>query len=190
MFKTQFRTSAYTCRLQSCPRATIEFNTNELRRENEVAHTGGFRCTFLGCQYPPFRTSEALAAHGASNHCQFTSLTRQSIRRVGRLQLDDKYTSIKENRKNDDDESTKTLDTCKNPSSTEQQLAPSVIDFAANISKKCSRSPPSSPRKSPKGKRSGPACDATKRCLHAQYLNVGRELAPIRTHVNSAFLKA
>jgi hypothetical protein len=85
LFKSQFRTSAFTCRLRSCPRATIGFKTDHLRREHEIGHTGGFRCTFLGCQYPPLRSSKALTAHTKSSHCHLIPLPRKCIRRVGHL---------------------------------------------------------------------------------------------------------
>ena len=82
-FKNQFRTSAYTCRLRSCPRATIGFETDLLRYEHEMAHAGGFRCTYSDCQYPPFPSSKALKAHVSS--CHNIVPERKSIRRVGAL---------------------------------------------------------------------------------------------------------
>jgi Fungal Zn(2)-Cys(6) binuclear cluster domain len=159
LFKSQFRTSAYTCRLRSCPRATIGFDSDQLRHEHEVAHAGGFRCAFLGCQYPPFRSSKALTAHVNLNHCHLTTLPRKSIRRVGRLELSERFTSIRGTRK-DGDDSTKPSGRGKGPSSTENQPDPSTIQWpdSAHSNKKRSRSPPSSPRKSPKSKRSRPAC--------------------------------
>ena len=83
MFKNQFRTSAYTCRLRSCPRATIGFETDLLRYEHEMAHAGGFRCTYSDCQYPPFPSSKALKAHVSS--CHNIVPEWKSIRRVGAL---------------------------------------------------------------------------------------------------------
>ena len=43
LFKSQFRTSAFTCRLNSCPRATLGFESEELRLEHEMAHMRRFR---------------------------------------------------------------------------------------------------------------------------------------------------
>ncbi|KAI9768489.1 MAG: hypothetical protein M1840_004899 [Geoglossum simile] len=82
-FKNQFRTSAYTCHLRSCPRATTGFETDLLRYEHEMAHTGGFRCICSDCQYPPFSSSKALKAHMRS--CHKIVPERKSIRRVGAL---------------------------------------------------------------------------------------------------------
>lgn len=82
-FKTQFRTSAYTCRLRFCPRATIGFETDLLRYEHEMVHAGGFRCTYSDCQYPPFPSSKALKAHMSS--CHNIVPERKSIRNVGAL---------------------------------------------------------------------------------------------------------
>ncbi|KAF2017850.1 hypothetical protein BU24DRAFT_161284 [Aaosphaeria arxii CBS 175.79] len=87
LFKSHFRTSAYTCRLRSCPHATIGFQTDKLRREHEVAHAGGFRCTFVGCQYPPFRTSKALKTHFSSNHSTDVPAPRKTIRKTGNTSL-------------------------------------------------------------------------------------------------------
>ncbi|KAF2638470.1 hypothetical protein P280DRAFT_491867 [Massarina eburnea CBS 473.64] len=78
-FKSQFLTSAYTCRLRSCPRATIGFGSAQLRHEHEIGHAGGFRCSIVGCQYPPFRTSQALKSHVDLYHT--TTPTRRSIRK-------------------------------------------------------------------------------------------------------------
>lgn len=82
-FKNQFRTSAYTCRLRCCPRATIGFENAQLRREHEIVHAGGFRCTYTDCQYPPFRSSQALKVH--VGNCHAPSQARKSIRRVGMI---------------------------------------------------------------------------------------------------------
>ena len=88
LFKSQFRTSAYTCRLRFCPRATIGFESESLRKEHEIAHAGGFQCTVPGCQYPRFSSSKSLAAHVNQRHRNLTPLPRKSIRRVGVLDLD------------------------------------------------------------------------------------------------------
>ncbi|KAF2868791.1 hypothetical protein BDV95DRAFT_630472 [Massariosphaeria phaeospora] len=77
-FKSQFRASAYTCRLRSCPRATVGFETERLRQEHEVAHTGGFRCSFPTCQYPPLKSSQALQMHVDKYHNPKPWLYRQT----------------------------------------------------------------------------------------------------------------
>lgn len=78
-FKSQFRTSAYTCRVGSCARATVGFKNHQLRDEHEICHAGGFRCTFPGCQYPPYRSQKSLLAHKQAVH---ETLTPRTLRRV------------------------------------------------------------------------------------------------------------
>ncbi|KAF1954513.1 hypothetical protein CC80DRAFT_517458 [Byssothecium circinans] len=92
-FKSQFRTSAYTCRLRSCPRATIGFDSDELRHEHETGHAGGFRCSEVSCQYPPFRTSQALKSHFDSRHA--TIPVRKSIRKLSATQTESRKTESK-----------------------------------------------------------------------------------------------
>jgi hypothetical protein len=85
LFKSQFRTSAYTCRLGSCPRATLGFTSEQLRLEHEMAHMR-FRCTFPGCQYPFFISTQALKKHVNKYHnC---TPTRKSIRKIGHIPTD------------------------------------------------------------------------------------------------------
>ncbi|KAE9369182.1 NACHT domain protein [Stipitochalara longipes BDJ] len=80
LFKREFRTSAYTCRLLSCPRATAGFDTSELRLEHEATHTQRLQCLYPGCQYPPFTSTRALKSHEMK--CHETALGRKTIRRV------------------------------------------------------------------------------------------------------------
>ncbi|KAF2108637.1 hypothetical protein BDV96DRAFT_616200 [Lophiotrema nucula] len=80
LFKSNFRTSAYTCRLHHCPRTTLGFNSKEGRDEHEMTHVGGFRCTHIGCQYPPFSTSQTLQSHTRSKHS--SGYAPRSIRRI------------------------------------------------------------------------------------------------------------
>lgn len=91
LFKSQFSTSAYTCRLRSCPRATIGFEAENLRREHETVHAGGFRCTLSDCQYPPFQSSQKLKSH--IDRCHSLAPARRSIRSVGLNDLPSKYPS-------------------------------------------------------------------------------------------------
>ncbi|PVH94735.1 hypothetical protein DM02DRAFT_181103 [Periconia macrospinosa] len=82
-FKSQCRTSAYTCRLRSCPRATIGFDSAQSLHIHETGHVGGYRCSVTGCQYPPFRSLVALRSH-TENHHNVTP-ARKTIRKVSRL---------------------------------------------------------------------------------------------------------
>ncbi|KAI0861248.1 hypothetical protein F4860DRAFT_174568 [Xylaria cubensis] len=67
-FKRHFRTSAYTCRFGSCPRATMGFGSKEAWLEHELAHLRRWACTAPGCQYPPFPSTRALQAHKKAHH--------------------------------------------------------------------------------------------------------------------------
>ena len=82
LFKSQFRTSAFTCRLNSCPRATLGFESEKLRLEHELAHVR-FRCTFPGCKYPLFVSAQSLRNH--LNKYHNPNLPRKSIRQVGHI---------------------------------------------------------------------------------------------------------
>lgn len=68
LFKTHFRTSAYTCRLNSCFRATLGFESAKKCLEHEKSHVQCLRCTFPGCQYPPFISPQALRSHTNKYH--------------------------------------------------------------------------------------------------------------------------
>lgn len=81
LFKKTFRASAYTCRLHSCPRATVGFESEADRHDHEMGHAGGFRCTAPLCQYPPFPTDKSLKSHIAT--CHGITPPPRSIRRVG-----------------------------------------------------------------------------------------------------------
>ncbi|KAI1742969.1 hypothetical protein F4680DRAFT_388566 [Xylaria scruposa] len=67
-FKRHFKTSAYTCRFGSCPRATMGFGSKETWLEHERAHLRWWECTVTDCQYPPFPSLRALQTHKKSNH--------------------------------------------------------------------------------------------------------------------------
>ena len=82
LFKRQFRNSAYTCRLGSCPRASLGFPSEQLRLEHERAHMR-LRCTFSGCQYPSFISAQALRRHVNKYHNYAPA--RKSIRKVGHI---------------------------------------------------------------------------------------------------------
>lgn len=68
LFKSQFRSAAYTCRLKSCPRATMGFDTDKARLDHELAHVRKFRCTFPDCHFPPFVSAQALKGHSNRYH--------------------------------------------------------------------------------------------------------------------------
>src|SRR6266699_682246 len=67
-FKQQHRTSAFTCRLGACARATVGFENDKLRVEHERSHVQRFICELPGCQYPPFPSARALKSHINNNH--------------------------------------------------------------------------------------------------------------------------
>ncbi|KAL7786982.1 hypothetical protein V8C37DRAFT_286169 [Trichoderma ceciliae] len=68
LFKSQFRVSAFTCRLKSCPRATMGFESEKLRLEHEMTHMRRFRCTVPDCKFPPFASAQALKSHANKYH--------------------------------------------------------------------------------------------------------------------------
>ena len=83
LFKSQFRSAAFTCRLSFCPRATTGFVSEELCRQHEIAHTRIAMCTVPECKYPPFVSMNALKNHIRKNHT--AKPPRRSIRKVGNI---------------------------------------------------------------------------------------------------------
>lgn len=81
LFKRQFCTSAFTCRLKSCPRATMGFDSAQPLREHELSHICRLRCPFSGCHYPPFPSAQALRSHERRVHQP--NPAPRPIRRVG-----------------------------------------------------------------------------------------------------------
>ncbi|KAI0114318.1 hypothetical protein GGR51DRAFT_503887 [Nemania sp. FL0031] len=80
-WKDQFRTSAFTCRLGFCPRATEGFSSEYLRRQHEMAHTQLTLCTIPDCQYPQFASVRALKKH--IDKCHSYKPRRRPIRSSG-----------------------------------------------------------------------------------------------------------
>ncbi|UKZ47926.1 hypothetical protein TrVGV298_002161 [Trichoderma virens] len=80
LFKSQFRASAFTCRLKSCPRATLGFESEKLRIQHELTHVRRWRCTFAGCNFPPFVSPQALKSHAEKYHSH--GLPPRSIRSI------------------------------------------------------------------------------------------------------------
>lgn len=68
LFKSQFRASAFTCPLKSCPRATLGFETEKSLFEHKTAHLRRFRCTVPDCKFPPFASTQALKSHANKYH--------------------------------------------------------------------------------------------------------------------------
>lgn len=102
VFKSHFRSSAYTCRLRTCPRATLGFETAILREKHELNHTTGFRCSVTGCQFPPSTSTQALKAHVAKHHTQkleWKPIRRkkgQEFRKVTSTRLDRSVTTFRQ----------------------------------------------------------------------------------------------
>lgn len=80
-FRGEHRTSLHTCRLHSCPHATVGFESEELRMEHELSHVRKslFPCVKPSCDYPPFWTAKALKAHAKKHHD--VDIPRKLIRR-------------------------------------------------------------------------------------------------------------
>ncbi|RSL55377.1 hypothetical protein CEP54_009422 [Fusarium duplospermum] len=81
LFRAHFGTAALTCRLGSCPRATLGFETERLRSEHEMSHVRYFPCTFPGCQYPSLQSAQALRNHTSKYHAP--TAARKAIRKDG-----------------------------------------------------------------------------------------------------------
>lgn len=81
-FKQEFRTAAFTCRLWSCPRAAVGFDSDDLRLAHEASHRS-ILCDVPDCQYPPFPSDNNLKAHHAKCHSRkVPSLKRTTITKV------------------------------------------------------------------------------------------------------------
>lgn len=80
LFKSQFRTSAFTCRLKSCPRATLGFESEKHCLQHEMTHIRRLRCTAADCKFPPFVSPQALKLHISKYHSH--SLPPKSIRGI------------------------------------------------------------------------------------------------------------
>lgn len=80
LFKSQFRTSAFTCRLKSCPRATLGFESEKHCLQHEMTHIRRLRCTAADCKFPPFVSPQALKIHTSKYHSH--GLLPKSIRSI------------------------------------------------------------------------------------------------------------
>ncbi|KAL7801430.1 hypothetical protein V8C43DRAFT_312589 [Trichoderma afarasin] len=72
-FKQNFRTSAFTCRLWSCPYAALGFNDMDNLARHEADHSKHI-CRVQGCQYPVFTSARLLKNHVAEHHTSPQSL--------------------------------------------------------------------------------------------------------------------
>ncbi|PNP53072.1 hypothetical protein THARTR1_06282 [Trichoderma harzianum] len=80
-FKQNFRTSAFTCRVWSCPYATMGFNNIDSLTCHEAEHSKHI-CRVQGCQYPVFTSARLLKNHVAEHHTSPSQrLKRSSIRK-------------------------------------------------------------------------------------------------------------
>lgn len=83
-FKSQFRSSAFTCRLRSGPNATAGFESERERNEHELAHSRRYSCNVPDCKYPSFSSPTALKSHLAKYHTPTRNSVRKSkISKVG-----------------------------------------------------------------------------------------------------------
>lgn len=79
-FKNEFHNARYTCRLSTCPRATLGFDSAILRREHEQVHLRRFfNCTATDCHWPPFDSTAALRRHTKRYHSE-DETPRKSIK--------------------------------------------------------------------------------------------------------------
>ncbi|QYS94528.1 hypothetical protein H0G86_001857 [Trichoderma simmonsii] len=81
-FKQNFRTSAFTCRVWSCPYATLGFNNMDSLTHHEEAEHSKHICRVQGCQYPVFTSARLLKNHVTEHHTSRDQrLERKSIRK-------------------------------------------------------------------------------------------------------------
>lgn len=81
-FKQEFRTAAFTCRLRSCPRATVGFDNDDLRLVHEASHRR-IVCSVTDCQYPPFPSDRSLKEHHVVCHSgKILDLKRTTIKKI------------------------------------------------------------------------------------------------------------
>ncbi|EGR47804.1 uncharacterized protein TRIREDRAFT_35552, partial [Trichoderma reesei QM6a] len=66
-FKQNFRASAFTCRLWSCPHAVVGFSNMDRLTQHEKDHIKHV-CRVPGCQYPAFTSARMLKDHMAKCH--------------------------------------------------------------------------------------------------------------------------
>lgn len=78
-FRNQLGASTFTCRLQSCPRASFGFSSAALCHEHEIAHVRQYKCTYQDCKYPPLTSAQSLKNH-LKTHNQ-GNIRRSAIRR-------------------------------------------------------------------------------------------------------------
>ena len=67
-FNRLHKSTAFTCQLGGCARATIGFDDGKSRLEHERNHIQPLYCKEPGCQYPPFTSVRALKNHAANHH--------------------------------------------------------------------------------------------------------------------------
>ncbi|KAH7303097.1 hypothetical protein B0I35DRAFT_384399 [Stachybotrys elegans] len=80
-FRQEFRTSAFTCRLPSCPHFSHGFKDHYLRLSHEAIHSK-IVCRIQGCQYPPFCSTGALKRHQKTCHNDIPDSGRKAIRKA------------------------------------------------------------------------------------------------------------
>ncbi|KAK3989052.1 hypothetical protein QBC44DRAFT_242404 [Cladorrhinum sp. PSN332] len=93
-FKIEFRTTAFACRMLSCPRASLGFDSEAQLMEHEASHLG-ITCNVPECQYPPFSSNRALKMHQSKCHPTRETgvVRRRGIRRTRSKPLSDEYVS-------------------------------------------------------------------------------------------------
>lgn len=80
-FKQNFRNIAFTCRVWSCPYATLGFNNIDSLSRHEAEHSKHI-CRVQGCQYPVFSSARLLKNHVTEHHTSHVQhVPRNSIRK-------------------------------------------------------------------------------------------------------------
>ncbi|KAI0190822.1 hypothetical protein F4808DRAFT_476479 [Astrocystis sublimbata] len=82
-FRLNHRGSGYVCRFSTCSEG---FETDEQRIDHEVSHAPLLKCPITTCQYPPFRTKQALKRHEQVCHEHVLIIPKmKTIRRASHI---------------------------------------------------------------------------------------------------------
>ncbi|KAJ6785625.1 hypothetical protein PWT90_00498 [Aphanocladium album] len=82
-FKKQAQTALFTCSLNSCPRASVGFQTEAECLTHELEHSQYYPCLVDGCQLPPFKSRSLLERHRKRYH--EPNAERRRLKRVDKI---------------------------------------------------------------------------------------------------------
>ncbi|KAJ3493715.1 hypothetical protein NLG97_g4559 [Lecanicillium saksenae] len=83
LFKLQAQAVLFTCRVNSCPRSLLGFQTEAELLSHEMEHSKYYPCRVDGCQLPAFKSQQSLERHHRKNH--EPNIARRRLRHVKRF---------------------------------------------------------------------------------------------------------